>query len=252
MVSRRRGSRPRHVVVLGCGRSGTSNLGELFEAVPQYDHRFEPAMSELRTLPFDSRPVAVKVPTDDRARRARFTPGLPFDLEELLDAVPQPRALLWVVRHPLDTICALRPGIAADWAHDPRPDDFGRWLDRPLVERCARHWANVNGAGHDRVGALAEVVRYEDLVFRPVEAASRVLRHAGFDRRSATSTAEAWAGRVGNDEGDAAHDPRQQHWLSSGNPQAIGRWQTELGRDDVERVRPVLGTVPDKFGYEIG
>jgi len=224
----------------------------LFKAVPQYDHRLEPAMSDLWTLPFDSRPVAVNVPTDGRARSARFTPGLPFDLEELLDAVPPPRALLWVVRHPLDTICALRPGIAADWAHDPRPNDYGRWLDRSLVERCARHWANVNGAGHDRVGAVAEVVRYEDLVFRPVETASRVLRHAGFDRRSATGTAEAWAGRVANHEGYAAGDARQQHRLSSGNRQCVGRWQTELGRGDVERARPVLGTVPDRYGYEIG
>lgn len=245
-------ARSRHVVILGCGRSGTSILGELFEADPAYDYRFEPALADLRSLPFGSGPVTVKVPKDDRARSGSFTPGLPFALAELLDLVPPPRVLVWVVRHPLDVICSLRPGIAADWAHSPRPPDFEQWLDRTLAERCARHWAHINGDGYEQVRDLAKLVRYEDLVFRPVATASSVLRHAGADRRSAARTAEAWAARVGNHKGAGAYEARHQDAWSSGNATRVGRWQTELTRDDVERVRPVLGSIPDEFGYEIG
>jgi hypothetical protein len=242
----------RHVVILGSGRSGTSILGELFEALDAYDYRFEPPMVELRSIDYGAGPVAIKVPKDDRTRSSRFSPGLPFDLRELFDTVPEPRALMWIVRHPLDAVCSLRPGIAADWAHNPRPPDFERWLDRPLVERCARHWAYVNGAGHDTVRHLAEVVRYEDLVFAPVPTAMRVLAHAGVSRGAAADAVGRWAATVGNDKGAGAHEARRQGWLSGANRRRVGRWQSELDRSDVDRIRPVLASVPTKFGYEVG
>lgn len=248
---RARRPRPRHVVILGSGRSGSSILGELFESLAAYDYRFEPSMAELGTIDYGARPVAIKVPKDDRARSPRFSPGLPFDLGELLDTVPEPRALVWIVRHPLDAVCSLRPGVAADWAHNPRPPDYERWLDRPLVERCARHWAYVNGPGHDTVGHLAEVVRYEDLVFEPVRTGMRVLARAGVGRRAASDAVARWAATVGNDKGAGAYEARRQDWLSGANRRRVGRWQSELDTADVERIRPILGSVPAKFGYKL-
>ena len=103
-----------HVVILGCGRSGTSIFGELFESLRSYlgRYHFEPAFDQLHTIDFKSGSVAIKVPKVTTGHR--MTPGLPFLLEDLLAIVPEPRVIFWQVRHPLDTICSLRPGITAD------------------------------------------------------------------------------------------------------------------------------------------
>ena len=49
-----------HVVILGCGRSGTSIFGELFEHLEPYTYFSEPFFAELLEFDF-SRPIAVKV-----------------------------------------------------------------------------------------------------------------------------------------------------------------------------------------------
>lgn len=51
------------------------------------------------------------------------------------------------MRHPLDAVCSLRVGICGGCDHHPRPLDWEDWLGRSLVERCAHHWAVINGDG---------------------------------------------------------------------------------------------------------
>ncbi len=96
---------PHHVVILGCGRSGTSIFGELFEHLPDYRYYSEPPLASLATLDY-SAPVAMKVPRESEGFHC--SPGLSFPLDTLLAIIPAPRTIYWQLRHPLDTICSLR------------------------------------------------------------------------------------------------------------------------------------------------
>ncbi len=115
------GKRASHVIVLGCGRSGTSIFGELFAGLPGYSYYSEPPFEDLAGYGYAA-PVAIKVPKPARGRPT--SPGLSFLVSELCAAVPEPRQIFWLVRHPLDAICSLRVGISKNWGHHPRPPDW--------------------------------------------------------------------------------------------------------------------------------
>ena len=121
-----------------------SIFGELFEALPGFQYASEPHLHELAALERAGTAIATKVPRADPDRPAPA--GLPRSLAEMEAALDDP-VIIWIVRHPLDAIASLRVGIADGWGHHPRPPDWERWLDRPLVVRCAHHWATINGPG---------------------------------------------------------------------------------------------------------
>jgi hypothetical protein len=69
-----------HVVILGCGRSGTSIIGELFEHLAPYTYYSEPFFAELLEFDF-ARPSAVKVPKES----AGYPPA--FGHKKLIDVI---------------------------------------------------------------------------------------------------------------------------------------------------------------------
>ena len=107
-----------HVLILGCGRSGTSIFGEFFQHLSPYTYYSEPPYADLKKYDY-SQSIAIKVPNVSDG----FLPteGLSFPLADLLETIPQPMSIFWQVRHPLDTICSLKVGIAKNWGHHPRP-----------------------------------------------------------------------------------------------------------------------------------
>ncbi len=100
-----------NVMILGCGRSGTSIFGELFEHLGPYSYHSEPPFGDIMTLAFPG-PIAFKVPR--KSDRFPPPPGLSFPIDALLRKMPDTR-LFWIVRHPLDCICSLRVGIEKSW-----------------------------------------------------------------------------------------------------------------------------------------
>ena len=181
---------PANVVILGCGRSGTSIFGELFEAIPGYTYYSEPFLADVPCPA--SGPIAVKVP---RTAVGSSPPtGASASLDDLRSVVPDP-TIFWQVRHPFDAICSLRVGIAQKWAHHPRPPDWQDWIDRPLVERCAHHWATINGAGYALVRGEAVVSRFEDMIRDPVTCAVTTCRLVGGDTTAPELV--AWAYSIG-------------------------------------------------------
>lgn len=179
-------------MILGCGRSGTSIFGELFEGLAGYNYRSEPPFVDVMNADY-SVPQAFKVPRESGAFGA--DPGLSFPLATMLKLAPEMK-FFWIVRHPLDAICSLRIGISQDWGHHPRPPDWRDWLDRPLVERCAHHWAFLNTVGFAHVSTTANVMRFEDLIAAPDAFAQNVCRILGLDSQDHAPTIQRWAGRV--------------------------------------------------------
>jgi len=244
-------TRPTHVVILGCGRSGTSILGELFDALPGYTYHSEPAFDALRQLDY-STPQAIKVPRADPERTP--TPGLSVDLHDLLEIVGPTVRIVWQIRHPLDAICSLRVGISQKWGHHPRPPDWTEWLDRPLLDRCAHHWRYINTDGFDAVQHLATLARFEDMIASPLATAEQMCGVVGVDAESLlVSTAiTAWAQRVQDtNNADFVEAVTSRRHSRPDHVHRVGRWRENLTADEAAALWHDVGPVAERFGYRL-
>ena len=239
---------PCHVIILGCGRSGTSIFGEFFETLPQYNYYCEPPFVDL--LDYDySRAVAVKVPTESPGYPP--SPGLSIPINRLGSIVPAPSKVFWVVRHPLDAICSLRVGISKNWSHHPRPPDWLKWQRRPLLERCARHWLHINSVGFEQVRHLAEVVRFEAMVRQPREFAIRVCDQVGVTSSSCEESLSRWSSRVQDtNNADFIEAVCSRNHSRPDHTVRIGRWRENLQPDEAERIFSMVEVEAARFGYD--
>ena len=240
---------PHHVIILGCGRSGTSIFGELFDHLPGYTYYSEPPFADLLTYDYAS-PVAIKVPKESPEFPA--SPGLSVPWETLLATVPAPRTIYWALRHPLDAICSLRVGIAQDWGHHPRPPDWRAWQDRPLLARCAHHWNYLNSVGYSQVASQATVTRFEEMVTDPLAFAQRISEAVGIDPDFHASALRTWARRVHNTN----HHHFVEAWTSREYSRPdhtikVGRWQENLRSEEVAQVIPLVRATAHALGYKV-
>lgn len=238
-----------NVVILGCGRSGTSIFGELFEALPGYRYLSEPPFEALEELDWNQ-PTAIKVPRPKPG--APTAPGLPFTLEALLAVVPAPRRIVWQVRHPLDAIASLRVGIAQDWGHHPRPPDWRDWLERPLLHRCAHHWLYINEAGFAEVERLAVVRCFEDMIADPLGCAEAACHLVGIDPNACAPDLARWARRV-QDTNNADFDEAacSRPYSRPDHARRVGRWRENLDPAEVADLVPLLKSAAAQFGYSL-
>jgi hypothetical protein len=237
---------PAHAMVLGCGRSGTSILGELFEGLSTYTYRSEPHFDEVVTADF-SQPRAFKVPreSDDYPP----PPGLSFPPSAFLARAPDAK-FLWIVRHPLDAICSLRVGIDRDWGHHPRPPDWKNWLAQPLLARCAHHWNYLNTVGFAQVEAVGTVLHFERMIADPTTFADEVCKSVGLNPTSVAAHLQCWAKRV-QDTNSAAFVEAltSRNYSRSDHEIRVGRWRENLSSDEVAAVWPIVEGAAARFGY---
>lgn len=239
---------PSHVIILGCGRSGTSIFGELFDHLSAYRYYSEPPFAEAMTLDY-SQPVAMKVPRESEG----FPPdaGLSFPLETLLETVPSLQ-FYWQVRHPLDTICSLRVGISRNWGHHPRPPDWQEWLSRPLLEQCAHHWNYINTAGYSQVAEYVTITRFEDMVKDSLAFARSISEQVGLDTQQHEQHLQQWAERVQNKNNDQFVEAETSRPYSTQDHSVkIARWKENLSPDEVVQVLPLIQDTAEKFGYNL-
>ena len=239
----------KHALILGCGRSGTSILGELFGDNPHYSYYCEPPYSDLTQCDF-STPVAVKVPTESPGFPP--SPGLSFPLRDLLSLTHEGWQIFWIVRHPLDAICSLRVGIELNWGHHPRPPDWQKWLTRPLLERCAHHWNHINSTGFRQVSHLAHVVHFEEMIRRPRVFAADALKQVGLEPHEHQQVSEKWCDRV-QDSNNAQFIEAEcsRNYSRPDHTVRIERWRENLKDDEIESVIPMVQATAKKFGYAL-
>jgi len=236
-----------HVIILGCGRSGTSIFGELFDHLSPFTYYSEPYFAELLEFEFAT-PIAMKVPKAS----PKYTPttGLSFPLDHLLATVPDPKRIYWQVRHPLDTICSLRVGISKNWGHHPKPPDWRDWLERPLVERCAHHWNHINSLGFAQIRHLAIVTSFEEMIQDPLQFANSVCRDVGLNPIKYEPELAQWAKRVQNTNNEHFVEAETSKNYSRPDHQVrIGRWKENLSATHIESVLPMIETTARQFGY---
>ena len=236
-----------HVIILGCGRSGTSIFGELFEHLSPYAYYSEPFFAELLEFDF-TRPIAVKVPKESSDYPP--TPGLSFPLATLLAVIPDPKSFYWQVRHPLDTICSLRVGISQHWGHHPKPPDWQDWLDHPLIERCAHHWNYINFVGFGQVRHLVKVSYFEEMIRAPLDFATSIRQEVGLNPVEYEVELVEWAKRIQNTNNEQFSEAETSKNYSRPDHQVrVSRWKENLSAADVKCVLPIIEKTARQFGY---
>ncbi|MFO0914211.1 MAG: sulfotransferase domain-containing protein [Pirellulales bacterium] len=238
---------PSHVMILGCGRSGTSIFGELFEQLPGYTYHSEPDFGIVCQLDY-STPQAIKVPRESPGHEP--TPGLSFPIGEMLRLATPRLVWFWIVRHPLDAIASLRVGIAQNWGHHPRPPDWQDWLNKPILAQCAHHWNHINSVGCAHVGDLAHVVQFESMIADPLEFARHVCRTAGLDPESAKPQLLAWATRVqDSNTAQFVEAKTSRAYSRPDHTHRVGRWRENLSSEEIEQIVPLVRHTAQRFGY---
>ncbi len=239
---------PKHVLVLGCGRSGTSIFGEFFDMLSEYQYYSEPHFDHLVRLDYSS-PIALKVPRE--SENFSSTPGLSFPLDELLKLGMGNWQIFWIVRHPLDTISSLKVGIKQNWGHHPRPHDWREWLEKPLEERCAHHWNYINSRGYDSVRELAVTVKFEDMIEDPDGFSKVVCEKANIDMDKHRETIQKWTDRVQNTNNDKFVEAQTSREYSRNDHSVrVGRWKENLSKKDLKAILPIIRDSMLSFGYE--
>jgi len=238
----------KHVMILGCGRSGTSIFGELFEHLEPYSYTSEPLFSEMLTYDFNH-PIAIKVPKESKDYPP--TTGLSFPLDALDKLTSTPIQIYWQVRHPLDAICSLRIGIANNWGHHPKPPDWQAWLERPLIERCAHHWAYINTVGFQQVQDIAKVKTFEAMLKNPLAFANTISEELGLDARAYQGALQGWAMRVQNTNNEHFVEAMTSRAYSREDHSVrVERWRENLSKAEVEAVLPIISDAAMMFGYD--
>jgi len=238
-----------NVIILGCGRSGTSIFGELFEHLPDYQYHSEPSYHAIKNFDFNI-PMAIKVPKNHPNHPP--TLGLSFPLEHLMEILPSPVKWYWQVRHPLDTICSLRFGIAKNWGHHPRPIDWQDWLNRPLLERCAHHWNYINTIGYEAVKQYVEIKHFEEMINDPLVFAENIAQEIGLDIDKNEVALQKWANRVQNTNNEQFVEAKTSKPYSTKDHKVrIGRWKENLTAEEVAQIVPIIKVTASKFGYRL-
>lgn len=234
------------VMILGCGRSGTSIFGELFDGLDRYIYQSEPAFEAVLAADY-STPQAFKVPRESDLHPAR--PGLSFPLDRFLEAAPRAR-LFWIVRNPLDAVCSLRVGIAKQWGHHPRPPDWRDWLAEPLIARCAHHWEFLNRAGYAQVEQYATLVRFENMIADPVQFSAAICRTLGVDSDVNAPHLARWAKRVQNSNNKDFVEARTSRSYSRPDHKVrVDRRRQNLTDEEAADIWDIVGATALTLGY---
>jgi len=237
---------PPSVMILGCGRSGTSIFGEMFEYLAMYRYCSEPAFADVMRADY-SVPLAFKVPYEDAGFEAE--PGLSFPLAAMQRRAPNMK-YFWIVRHPLDAICSLRVGISQNWGHHPKPPDWEEWLSRPLIQRCAHHWAFLNTHGYEQVSEIATIVRFEEMIVEPGPIAKKVCNTLGLNFSAHSESLLEWAGRVQDTNNDNYIEAKTSRAYSRPDHSVrVGRWRENLSTEEINSVLPIVSRASKAFGY---
>ena len=239
----------KNILILGCGRSGTSIFGEFFKHLKPYSYLSEPPFSSLLNWDY-SKPLAVKVPREDAKLKA--DDGLSFPLDVLLSHFKEPYQIYWQVRHPLDTICSLKVGISKNWGHHPRPLDWESWLKEPLIKQCAHHWNYLNTIGFSRVKSLVKIKYFEDMLSDSLAFANLIAEEVGADVMQNKSAILKWANRVQDKNNkDFIEAETSRPYSTNDHKVKVGRWQENLTQEELDMALPIIQNTARTFGYKL-
>ena len=115
-------------------------------------------------------------------------------------------------------------------------EEFARYVRNGTVRQLSKSWAKRQDRAH--------LIRYEDLIQRPVETLRGVLAYLELDHDEATI--EGILARAGADNPEM-----RQHRTSGGVGASIGRWRQSLSPEMQAACREAFDDVLEQFGYAV-
>lgn len=242
-------NRKKHALVLGCGRSGTSIFGEFFHDLQGFSYHSEISMDKIMKLDTDL-PIALKVPRASIGHEGKE--GLSFPLNTLLSKFKNDLQIFWIVRHPLDAICSLKVGIASNWGHHPRPEDWETWLNKPLLEQCAHHWNYINTQGYRQVSDIAHLLHFEDMIANSTLFANEITELVEIDELANQQNIFSWCNRVQNSNNKNFIEAQtSREYSRPDHKRRVGRWRENLTDEEVSILWPKVEKLGISFGYHL-
>jgi len=181
------------------------------------------------------------------------TPANVFRFGFVRRAFPEAR-LVHIVRDGRDVVCSLR--------HQPWAK-IRRAIPRDSAEAarlCATMWAASVRAGlRHRGDPRYHELRYEELVTRPEQTLRALLGflEIGWDWRVLAGDPRLMAapppGAYSDDREDDVHQSLHRDAIAAGRDifeDSLGRWRSDLSRDDIAAVGPVIAGLLVTLGYE--
>lgn len=222
-----------------------------FAALPAYDEREFPFLQPIRLHGWVGRPYvdafATAVKEHTLAILARFFElhtqssdaamvgdKLPGDTStlRLLDLLPDTRFVL-LSRDPRDVYCSWQKFL-----RKPEVAGASPLLQPPSVENFAHEWKNYYAGALTHLRSYVHI-RYRDLVRQREHSLKRVMDYLGFD------TAPEQLAHLEQAELFAVHG-------TTSSPEcSIGRWRTELCRDESRYIDAVCGDVMEQLGHRV-
>jgi hypothetical protein len=250
---------PRHILVVGSPRSGTTFLAEALGAVPGLIDLGEvksvkAAIPELAQLPEEDAAARLRRALErvrrlglvEHLRGVEQTPEMCFVLAAALRAFPEAR-VVHALRDGRDVVCSLlergwlnasrhgRDDVlnpygshARFWVEPDRREEFVAASD---AARAAWAWrCHVTAArtamAAPMVGERTLELRYEALIADPAASAERLGQHLGLDPQPLTRA------------------------LSNVHGRSVGRWRRELTPEQLAEVEREAGLLLRELGYD--
>ncbi len=257
-----------HIVIGGCGRSGTTLVRVILDSHPNIccgpeSGVFLPEPLDLGRLQAKFRPVVERlrgaydasqsraqfidlfadmcVATAGKSRWAEKTPRNVLHLDYLFERFPEAR-FVHLLRDGRDVVCSLR-------THPRHRVKNGQLV--PLntwkpMEVCAQRWRDSLLAAEPYWSdARFHTVRYEQLVSNPRQAIGELLAFLGEpwdDAVLAHSEAESTFR-------DATTFPQNPEALKPIETSALGRWQRDMTDEDRSIFKAIAGGLLVEYGY---
>lgn len=258
------------VFIVGCARSGTSILGELFAAHPRVAYCCElqmlwngilPEGPDHRLTREDATPAAVEKARLGLAAIVRMPPGKIFVEKNpkhalripFLDAVFPDARFVHIIRDGRDAVASLMfRNRGPQWGHLQTPgwaDLLARYPHDNHI-RCAHQWRDAVAIARADARELSPdrstEVRYEDLVRAPAEAMGRLLGFLGLDLAPEVL---AMTQRVQDRTAGSYHAKAQSIHFVNDHATRIGRHRENLTPAQVADVVGVCGPLLSELGY---
>lgn len=234
------------VIIQGCGRSGTSILGELFEHLPLFEYYFEPHLEDLdNEILKGQQNIAIKVPKGGGV----LTSGLACNMDKLINLIGDDYKLLWIVRNPLDTICSLKAGIESNWAHNPKPPNYLEMMNYSWYIKSAFHWKFINEKGLKSLQnyGIVQIVKYESLVTNSENVVTNILKFLGLEKNN--FHLDDYIRNISDNVDGSYHAKKQVYWFRDDHTKRVNRYKENLNQQEIEEIKEVLNNIPEIFGY---
>ena len=120
--------------------------------------------------------------------------------------------------------------------HLTSDEEFAAFLRHSTIRQLARSWPKRQDRAH--------LVRYEDLIERPIEVLRAILTYLELDDDEATAAAML-------ERASAENPEMRRHLTSSAVSTSIGRWRTSLSPQVQEICKEIYADVLEEFGYAV-